>query len=267
MTELYDFLEENPWIFKVIYSILTICIGVLLYSFSSRVYQNRLENRKSPFFVGKRSKTYVNLVKNINKYIFFLIVLIVILKINGVNITSLVAGVGVAGIIIAFAIQDALKDIIKGIDIISDNYYQVGDVITFDKFTGKVLSIGIKTTKIEDVFTKNVVSISNRVIEKVEVISHLININIPLPYELKLKKAEEVIDYLVKKLEKLEKVEKVEYMGVQEIAPSSINYRVRVYTQPFIKEQVRRESLTTIIEGLEEKKVKIPYNQIDVHQK
>ena len=114
----------------------------------------------------------------------------IILNIYDVDVTSLATGVGVAGIIFGFAIQDALKDIIKGIDIISDSYYRVGDIIRTNGYTGKVLAIGIKTTRIEDIYEKNIVSISNRNIEKVEVLSHMINIDIPLPYELKVTPAE-----------------------------------------------------------------------------
>ena len=144
-----------------------------------------------------------------------------LLKINGVNITAMVAGAGIFGIIFGFTIQDALKDVIKGFDIIADSYYKVGDVIRVDKYTGVVLAIGIKTTKLEDIYEKNIVSISNRNIEKVEVLSHMINIDIPLPYELTLKDAEKTIKYIASEIKKIEKVENVEYRGVNDFADYS----------------------------------------------
>ena len=54
----------------------------------------------------------------------------------------------------------------------TDNYYQVGDVIKYDNNLGKVTAIGLKTTRIEDINTMNVVSIANRKIQKVEKESH-----------------------------------------------------------------------------------------------
>lgn len=263
----FDIIEDNPWIMKLLYSILVVVIGFLIYRLTTRVFVSKIESRKNNLLSGKRSKTYIKLIDSTLKYLFFFIEVVIILNIYGVDITSMIAGVGVASVIIAFAIQDALKDIIKGIDIISDGYYQVGDVIKYDKFTGKVISIGIKTTKLEDIYTMNIVSISNRNIDKVEIVSKLIDINIPLPYELKIKKAEEVINHVLKKIEELPNVEKVEYKGVDELASSSINYRIKVFCNPYVKIQVRRDALTCIVKGLEEKHISVPYNQIDVHQK
>lgn len=267
MYKIVDFVDNNPWVFNFLYSLLTIFCGILLYNLTTRYIINKLEAKKGHLFKGNRSRTYVKLIKNVYKYIYFFIVLFIVLDINGVNASKMAAGVGIVSIIIGFAIQDALKDIIKGIDIISDQYYQVGDVITFDKYTGKVLAVGIKTTKIEDIFSHNIVSLSNRNIEKVEVVSHLINISVPLPYELKLKKAEDTLNYILKEIEKLDGVEKVEYRGVNELGSSSINYRLMVYCAPFNREQIRRDSLTCIVKCLEEKKISIPYTQIDIHKK
>lgn len=258
-----EIIEKYPWILKILYSLIATFIGILLYMFITKFFINRIEIKLS----SKKYKTYIRLIKSINKYIVILIVLITILKINGVNVSTMVTGVGIIGIIIGFAIQDGLKDIIKGFDIISDSYFQVGDIISFDKYTGKVLTIGIKTTKLEDIYTMNIVSISNRNIEKVEVISHLINIDIPLPYELKLNKAEEVIKYIIDNISKLDKVEKVEYRGVNELASSSINYQIKVYCIPSIKVQIRRDALTCIVKCLEEKNIQVPYNQLDIHNK
>ena len=181
------------------------------------------------YLENKKTKTYIRLIKNIGRYFFIFVTIAIILQIFGINITSMIAGVGILGIIIGFAIQDALKDIIKGFDIISDSYYQVGYVIKYKDVVGKVVSIGLKTTKLQDVNTLNMVSISNRNIDQVEVVSNLININIPIPYELKLEKAESIISDIVKELKKHQDVEECEYRGIQEFADSSLKYQVKVY--------------------------------------
>ena len=242
-----------PWLGNVLKSLLIIVIGIVAYSLISKIITSKLENSNYKIFKNKKYKTYLKLVKSITtylklvksitRYIVIIVVLFSILKVYGVNIASLAAGVGVAGIIFGFAIQDALKDIIKGIDIISDSYYQVGDVIRVDNYTGKVLAIGIKTTKIEDIFEK------------------------PLPYELKLKEAEAAVKYITKEIEKIDKVESVEYRGINELADSCIRYQIKVYCPPIDKVQTRRDSLTTIVRCLEEKNIAVPYTQIDIHNK
>ena len=258
---------ENVWMQRLVFSTLILIICILLYIIIDDIFIKKIVGTKFKFFDGKRSKTYIKLIRNIIKYVLIIIAVILILQVNGINVSSMLAGVGIISIIIGFAIQDALKDIIKGFTIISDSYYQVGDVIKYDNNTGKVLSIGLRTTKIEDIYTLNVVSVSNRNIEKVEIESHLINIDVPLSYDLKLNEAEAAIKYIVDKIKDLNKIEKVEYRGVNQIADSSINYQIKVYCPPMDKVQIRRDSLRCILEGLEEKNIQVPYNQIDVHSK
>ena len=95
----------------------------------------------------------------------------------------------------------------------------------------------------------------------------MINIDIPLPYDLNLKEAENTINYITKEISKIEKVENVEYRGVNNFADSSIKYQIKVYCPPIDKVQIRRDSLTCILRCLEEKNIAIPFTQIDIHQK
>lgn len=262
-----DFLNNNKWIYNVMYSLLVILIAILFYLIVSRIFLKKLESKQYKILTSRNSSTYIKLFKSINRYIFILTVIFILLKINGVNISAMITGVGIFGVIFGFAIQDALKDVIKGFDIITDSFYKVGDLVRIDNYTGIVTAIGIKTTKIEDIFEKNIISISNRNIDKVEILSHMINIDIPLPYDLKLKEAEKIIDYIVNNIKKIDKVENAEYRGVNEFADSSIKYRIKVYCPPIDKIQIRRDSLTCILKCLEEKNIEIPFTQIDIHQK
>lgn len=250
---------------KIIYTILTILISIIIYMLITKILIKKLENKKS--INNKNTKTFIKLLKNIIRYIIIIITVLLLLEIYGYNVSRLFASVGIISIIIGFAIQDALKDIIKGIDIMTDNYYRVGDVIKYKDITGKVLSIGLKTTKIEDIYTFNIVSISNRNIELVEVVSNLINIDIPLPYDLKYKESVNVLNEIIKKLNNDKNIIKSEYRGINDFADSSIKYQIKVYTDPIKKVQVRRDTLTTILTTLEENNIQIPFNQLDIHNK
>lgn len=257
----------QPWLIKLILSVLTIVISLVLHKMLTHFIMKKLDSKKKGILSNKKTMTYIKLLRSIIRYIFIIVTALIVLNINGVNVSSMVAGVGIIGIIIGFAIQDALKDIIKGFDIISDSYYQVGDIIKFKDNVGKVLSIGLKTTKIEDIYSLNVVSISNRNIEHVEVVSNMFCINVPLPYEVKLSRAENVIKKIVEAINKNEDVIKCEYCGVNELADSSINYLVKVFCDPNKKLQVRRDSLGCVLKTLEGNNISVPYNKLDVYQK
>lgn len=258
---------NNDLLIMIVKSLFSILISIIIYNVFVMIIGSSINRGGLGKLSTKKKATYLKMLKSIIRYVLIVINVLVILKIFGINITSMLAGVGIIGIILGFAVQDALKDIIKGIDIIADNYYQVGDVIKYEDITGKVISIGLKTTKLEDVNTFNIVSISNRNIEKVEVVSNLINIDVPISYEVSLDKAEKVINDIVESIKKHEGVNKCEYRGVNDLADSSIKYQIKVYCNPINKVQIRRDSLRYILVGLDKHHLSVPYNQIDVHQK
>ncbi|MBQ3353347.1 mechanosensitive ion channel family protein [Candidatus Saccharibacteria bacterium] len=191
----------------------------------------------------------------------------VILQIYGVNVTSMLAGVGIASIVIGFALQDAMKDIFRGFEIISDGYYEIGDVIKYNDNLGQVLSIGLRTTKLQDINTMNIVSIANRNIDKVEVDQGYIYLPIPLPYELKIEKAEEIIQEIIKKLTHHETINNVKYQGISEMGDSALQYQIVITCDPMNRLQVRRDAVRTIMTTLEEHKISVPYTQLDLHNK
>lgn len=265
--EFFQDFFKNIWVVRIISSLIVILCSFCIYQIFHHVVKNQSKKGNLEFLFNNKTKTYVRLMKNITRYLFIGITFLILLEIFGIDVSSLLAGVGIIGIIVGFAIQDALKDIIKGFDILSDSYYQVGDVIKYDDVVGKVLSIGLKTTKVQDVNTFNIVSISNRNIEQVEIVSNLINIDVPFPYEIKLKKAESVLALMVERISERKNIEKCEYRGVNRFDDSSIAYQIKVYCNPLEKVQVRRDALHCILEVFEENHIDIPYQQIDIHQK
>lgn len=260
-----EFFINNDWLINIIYSVLTIVIAAILYKIIINIAEKTIEKNK--IFNSKKTKTYVRLAKSINRYIFIIIVLLIILNIYGVDITSMLAGIGIIGVIIGLAIQDFLKDIIRGTSILSDNYFSVGDVIKYKDIEGKVLVVGLKTTKMQELKTGNIYSIANRNIEEVAVLSKLIYVKVPLPYELKLKEQHKVMDDIVNIIKKDNLIENCENVGLTELADSRIEYLLKITLNPVNKLQVRRNTLEHIIEGLEKNNIEVPYNQIDIHQK
>ena len=258
---------NNDLFMMIVKSLFSILISIIIYNIFVMIIGAGINKSGFGNLSEKKKATYLKMLKSIVRYVLLVINVLIILKIFGINITSMLAGVGIIGIIIGFAIQDALKDIIKGIDIIADNYYHVGDVIKYGDITGKVLSIGLKTTKLEDVYTFNIVSISNRNIEKVEIVSNLINIDIPISYDVKLVDAEEAVKDIVETIKAHKKVINCEYRGVNDLADSSIKYQIKVYCNPIDKVQIRRDALRYVLVGLDKHNLSVPYNQIDVHQK
>jgi small-conductance mechanosensitive channel len=69
----------------------------------------------------------------------------------GVNITTLITGLGVSGIAIALAVQNILGDLFAALSIVLDKPFVIGDYIVVDQHEGTVEKVGLKTTRIRSV--------------------------------------------------------------------------------------------------------------------
>ena len=267
MNDSINELVIRNWLNKSLKVMIAIVISFLLYSIVSKLINSKFKNNTFEKLADKKAATYIKLFSSINRYIFITLTIFVILQILEINITSVIAGVGLLGAIFGLAIQDWLKDIIRGSTILSDNYFHVGDIVKYKDIEGKVLVLGLKTTRIKDLKTQNTVSIANRNIDEIEVLSNYSYINISLPYELKLNKAEKIIDEIVNNSLLLENVDACTYKGISDFADSSIKYLLEIKCNPLNKRQTIRNVNKEILLVLEKNKVSIPYTQIDVHNK
>ena len=265
MKEIQDFISQNELLIKIALSVILLIAIIIIYNLIIKFMGKTIDSSK--IFNSKKSKTYIKLIKSINKYIFIFIYLLIVLKIFGVDISSLLAGIGLIGIIIGLAIQDFLKDIIRGTSILSDDYFSVGDIIKYKNIEGKVLTIGLKSTKLQELSTNNIITIPNRNIEDIAVLSKFIFVRVPLPYELKIKEQRNIVNDIVNIVKKDKLIEDCENIGLTELADSKIEYLLKITLNPANKLQARRNVLEHIIEGLEKNNIEVPYNQIDVHQK
>ncbi|MGZ8361683.1 MAG: mechanosensitive ion channel family protein [Allosphingosinicella sp.] len=78
----------------------------------------------------------------------FAIALVVVLDNLGVNVTGLIAGLGIGGIAIGLAAQGIFKDLFAALAIIFDRPFRRGDAIKFDEHSGHVEEIGLKSTRV-----------------------------------------------------------------------------------------------------------------------
>lgn len=85
------------------------------------------------------------------KIIIVGIMLIILLDNLGVKISTLVAGLGIGGVAVAFASQAILGDLFSFFVILFDRPFEIGDTIVVDDLTGTVEHVGIKTTRVRSI--------------------------------------------------------------------------------------------------------------------
>jgi small-conductance mechanosensitive channel len=96
----------------------------------------------------------------------FAIAIVLILSNLGVNVTGLVAGLGVGGIAIGLAAQGIFSDLFAALSIIFDKPFRKGDSVTFGPVSGSVENIGLKTTRIRSVSGEEVVVANAKLLDQ-----------------------------------------------------------------------------------------------------
>jgi small-conductance mechanosensitive channel len=103
----------------------------------------------------------IDFMNKLVKASLWLIGILLILSNLGLNISSLIAGLGIGGIAIALALQNILGDLFSSFAIYLDKPFQVGDYIVVGTERGHVEKIGIKTTRIRSLTGEQII-ISNK---------------------------------------------------------------------------------------------------------
>ncbi|QQS61071.1 MAG: mechanosensitive ion channel family protein [Candidatus Moraniibacteriota bacterium] len=156
-----DSLEITGIFSKIIDAVMIIWVTWQIISAIQITFEYAL-NWNSDFLRDKGRKNVILLFVNIGKGILWAVGFLVVLSNLGVNISSLIAGLGVSGIVIAFALQSVLQDLSSSLSIYFDRPFEPGDfVVVGGSYTGTVQHIGIKSTRIKSIQGEEIV-ISNK---------------------------------------------------------------------------------------------------------
>jgi small-conductance mechanosensitive channel len=96
----------------------------------------------------------------------FAIAVILILENLGVNVTALVAGLGIGGIAIGLAAQGIFADLFAALSILFDKPFKKGDTIRYDQSTGTVERIGLKTTRLRSLTGEQLIMANTKLLER-----------------------------------------------------------------------------------------------------
>ena len=100
--------------------------------------------------IEQRGHTLVAVLQGSGRFVLVIWALFTILPELGVNVTPILASVGIAGIALGFGAQSLVKDVISGLFILIENQYSKGDVITVAGISGLVEEVGLRRTVLRD---------------------------------------------------------------------------------------------------------------------
>jgi len=218
-----------------------------------------------------KSQSVFSMINSYCTYAAALIGLIWCLSAIGINLSTIFASIGIVALIIGFAAESLIADIITGIFLVFEDEFNVGDIIQYDGFRGEVISIGVRVTSIRDT-GGNVKIVNNsdiRDVMNLSVNTSRAVCDVPVSYGADLEAVEKVLEGILKTLPQRypDKFPQTpEYLGVQTLANSSVNLRVcATVAEKNIFSAVRIMNREIKI-GFDKAGVEIPFQQVVVHQ-
>ncbi len=219
-----------------------------------------------------RGRTLVTLLSSLTRYASAIVILCWGLSILGVDVTTIVASVGVVALIVGFGAESLVADVVTGVFMLFENQYNVGDIVEVNGFRGTVKEIGIRTTQIMDT-GKNIKIVNNSDMKNILNRSDNASIaasSIDIPYETDLEAFEKKLPKLMEEIYAAHKdvmLSAPRYLGVQELGASGVTLKFIVEVSEENIFSVPRILNRDLLIGFKKLDVECPYPQVDVHQR
>ena len=210
------------------------------------------------------TKAAYQMIGKILKGVLWVFGVLLIMSNLGINVNSLLAGLGIGGVAVAWAIRGIMSDLLSSFAIYFDKPFVVGDFIVIDKHMGVVKKIGLKTTRIqslqgEEIVFSNAKLTSTQIQNFKKLKERRINFSFNVPGEtptIKLKKISEIIKEIIKS----NKLIRFERVHCTEFDKSSLVFEVVYYMQTadFIKyKDCQQEIIFKIKDAFEEQGISL----------
>ncbi len=261
----------------LIYNVLSITILTwLIYRFYRDLiirYAFRFRRR-----IGKMEGAMISAMEKVGIAIILSLGGLMVLQALGIDVTVLLASMGVLGIILGFAAQDTMANFFSGVHILLDRSLDVDDFILLedDDRVYRVRDVGLRSTKLYDIFANTIVYIPNNIIANHKIINLSrpdtklkLRIDVGVSYNSDVR---EVINALLEVAEENPHVLKDEdykpNVVFREFGESSLNFTLYVWIDNLVDQWIVMSNLREkIVQKFREKGIEIPYPQVDVHIK
>lgn len=259
-TSLVEWLQSHlkPIVVTGIIVVITLILFIII-----RFIAHKIKKR------NKRSYTVAKLLQSIIKYSIMLIAIFAVLATWGINVTAALAGVGVLSLVIGLGAQDLIKDLLAGMGIVFEDQYEIDDVVEINGFKGKVLEVGLRTTKLIN-SSGEMRIIRNGQINEVSNFSRSYSLAVAIASISYNESIDRVIALLDEHLPSLKEnykqiIEGPVVAGVDRLSDNAVDIRITAKTEPEEHYAVQRALNKFIKDLFDEYHIEIPYPQIVVH--
>ena len=232
------------------------------------------------FSIAQRLKLEMHIVNPVKKFfavIIYLVALFILLWIWGLRgtLVGILAGVGIAGIVIGLAVREILSDLLAGIILFFDRPFKIGDAVVMRDVGGQVLDIGLRSTKIKTWDGVFVVIPNSKVYS--EVVKNYTRYNcrrlevvIGVDYGSDLDKVQRAINRALSRENMPILRDPEPIVALDTLGNSSINFKVLFWYSydagvPWIT--LRGKIIQTIVEEFKKQNITIPFPQVTISKR
>lgn len=216
--------------------------------------------------IDKESQAAAKFIHKLVSITLWLLGALFLLQNFGVNITSLIAGLGIGGVAIALASQSILADLFSSLSIFFDKPFVPGDFITFYGNMGTVEKIGIKTTRVralqgEEIVVPNTQITGDTLNNYGRMEERRVAFTIGITYETSSEKMKK-IPKMIEKIVTDQKDARFDRTHFKEFADFSLNYEVVYFVQSGEYEQYmdsNQQIMLSIKEAFEKEGIEMAY--------
>ncbi len=254
---------------KIIFAIIVFTVGKWLLGKIIRVVEFTCRNRRIDI-------TVILFIKNLVQVIYYIILILIVIQILGINTSSLVAMLASAGLAVGMALSGTLQNFAGGAMLLLLKPYRVGDYITTQGESGIVKEITLFTTVIET-YDKHTIFIPNSAVSSAVIDNatysetRRVAITVSISYGASVADARRVIMDILKEDSRIltgeDDPSTAPMVGVSALADSSVNIAVRAWVKTNDYWDVFFALNETIYETLPKHGIAFPFPQLDVHIK
>ena len=176
----------------------------------------------------QHQNTFIGVVFNLLQYAVILGCAVIVLQLHGVNVTSIVAGLGIVATLIGLALQDTMKDVISGVNIYNNNFYKVGDMVKYQNELCEVKYFSARITKFKSMYSGNTFTVCNSNINAIEKIKDNSMVLLNFDFEDGIDNVNECFRKAVKVTEKKDYVKSVEYYGLGDVTDKGLLFIAKI---------------------------------------
>nr|WP_234400195.1 mechanosensitive ion channel family protein [Shewanella marina] len=257
--------ENGPGLmFKTFIFLLILFTASLLSKVAQRIVAKAVSNSKLKF-----SKLLQDFFISLSGKAVFTIGLLVALSQLGIELGPLLAGFGIAGVIIGFALQDTLSNFASGMMILIYRPYDVGDLINAAGVTGKVSHMSLVSTTIKTLDNQRLIVPNNKIwgdtINNITAeFQRRVDMTFGIGYSDDIEHAEKVLNEIVHNHPKVLKDPEVT-VKLHNLGESSVDFVVRPWTKPEDYWDVYWDITREVKMRFDAEGISIPFPQRDVH--